>query len=346
MPTASTNNTVDKILQNLDAIIQNFVQGSFNSLSAPMETLWSSMFIIFIAFYGYKVIINGRFSPHDGIIHISKMLIVLVLITSWTDFQMVIMKVVTDTPADIAGQVIHGASGGSTNVGNLNTELGNFYESSMQVSSKIMKTGGNIFTRLSYSWAVWLATLALTAYALALIALSKIAVAVLLSVAPFFILMLIFAQTKTLFEGWLRTLLNYAFIPLFVYALLALLLSLSTQALTEMQANVSATSSLINFIAPFLLISVIAVMLLAQVMNIASGIAGGLSLQTMGLGKSIANKVGGGAKLAGGVGRIHADKALDKGFKTGAHAKNKSSDSAENANKVKAAAAKNREVKV
>lgn len=338
MATPATN-AVDKLLNNLDTIILNFVQGSFGNLSGPMEALWKAMFIVFIAFYGYKVIINGRFSAHEGITHVAKMLVILVLATSWTEFQVFVMDLITDTPSDLAGELLKAAPIGASDVDNANTALGLFYERSMEISSKIMKTGGNIFARLSYSWAVWLATLALTAYALMLIALSKIAVALMLSIAPFFILMLIFAQTKTLFEGWLRTLLNYALIPIFVYGLLALLLALVENPLTELEANSTAVSALINFIAPFLLISVISVMLLMQVMNLASGIAGGLSLQTMGLGRAVANKVGSASKTTGGYGRYQADRAVDA---TGRGIKNVASKGAE---KIKAAVAKNREIK-
>lgn len=344
----ATPNTVDKFLENLDTIILSFVQGSFGNLSGPMETLWKSMFIVFIAFYGYKVIINGRFSAHDGIIHIAKMLVILVLITSWTDFQIFIMDVITDTPADLAGELIKINTIGYTDVDNANTALGNFYDETAAISGKIREGAGWNGMIVIFSWVVFLAGLALTGYALILISLSKIAVALMLAVAPFFILMLIFAQTKTLFEGWLRTTLNYALIPIFVYGLLSLLLVLANKALANMGLNVTATSEIMTYAAPFLLVCVISVGLLMQVMNLASGIAGGLSLQTMGLGKMAAKGIGAGAGLAGGVGRIHADKAFDKAFKTGDHAKNKSPNSGNkdpNAEKVKAAAAENREIK-
>lgn len=341
-------NTVDNFLDNLDTIILSFVQGSFGNLSGPMETLWKSMFIVFIAFYGYKVIINGRFSAHDGIIHIAKMLVILVLITSWTDFQIFVMDVVTNTPSELAGELLKSATIGAPDADSANTALGDFYDRAIQVSKKINEGAGWNVAIIAYGWAVFLAGLALTGYALILIALSKIAVALMLAVAPFFILMLIFAQTKTLFEGWLRTTLNYALIPIFVYGLLSLLLVLVNKSLVKMEASVTATSEIMTYAAPFLLVCVISVGLLMQVMNLASGIAGGLSLQTMGLGKMAAKGIGAGAGLAGGVGRIHADKALDKAFKTGDHAKNKSPDSGNkdpNAEKVKAAAAENREIK-
>ena len=75
-----------------------------------------------------------------------------------------------------------------------------------------------------YAGLVWFGTIGLTGYSTMLIVLSKLAVAILLSVGPIFILLLIFVNTKSLFEGWLRTLLNYAIVPIFVYALLALIL--------------------------------------------------------------------------------------------------------------------------
>ncbi len=332
----AASNTIDTIILKIDSTILSFVNGSFTSFVPAVETLWQAMFIIFIAFYGYKVMLNGRFSLHEGTIHCAKMLLIFVLITSWTDFQVFVMDIVTDTPSDIAGQVLNGTTDGTFNVNNANTALGEFYERSLDVSSKIMDDAGWNVTLILYSWAVWLAALILTAYALALIALSKIAVAIILSVAPFFILMLVFAQTKTLFEGWLRTLLNYAFIPIFVYTLLALLLLLLQKPLLEMENNISASSEIMAYIAPFMLICVVSIVLLLQVMNIASGIAGGLSLSTMGLGRYAAGKIGGAARTSGSYARYRGDQAADT---AGRGIKNVASKGAE---KLRAAIEKNR----
>ncbi len=280
--------------------------------------------------------LNGRFSLREGTIHCAKMLLIFVLITSWTDFQIFVMDVITNTPSDLAGELLNSSVIGAADTNSANSELGNFYDRTIQVSKQVHDGAGWNLTMVTYSWAIYLSSLLLTGYALILIALSKIAVALLLAVGPFFILMLVFAQTKTLFEGWIRQLFNYALIPIFVYGLLALLLVLVNKSLVKMEAGITTSSDIMTFAAPFLLICVISVGLLMQVMNMASGIAGGLSLSTMGLGKYAAGKIGGATKTSGSYARYRGDQAADA---AGRGVKNVASKGAE---KLRAAIDKNR----
>ncbi|PCI98720.1 MAG: hypothetical protein COB14_07430 [Alphaproteobacteria bacterium] len=308
-------NAIDLLLTNIDASILGFVQGSFGAISPAISALWHGMFIVFFAVYGYKIVISGRFMMSDILVHIFRFIIILVLATSWTEFQIFIMDIVTGIPADIAGAMLQNGAG--VDVVTANTALGEFYESSMQVSSNIMEGAGWNVTIMTYSWAVWLSALALTAYALMLIVLAKVAVAVILSVGPFFILMLVFTQSKSLFEGWLRTLLNYALIPIFVYGLLALLLGLIAQPLTALENNVTSTSEIMTFIAPFMLVSFVSVLLLAQVMHMASSITGGISLSTMGMGRAAARPLGRGSKTVGTYGRTQGERGVERASRTG-----------------------------
>lgn len=309
-------NTVDLLLASIDARILGFVQGSFGSLSPVIFQLWHGMFIVFIAIYGYKVIISGKFSMTDLLTHIFRIMIIAVLATSWTEFQIFIMNVVTDIPADIAGAMLQNGAG--VDIITANTALGEFYEGAMQASSSIMEGAGWNVTIISYSWAVWLSALALTAYALSLIVLAKIAVAVILSVGPFFILMLIFAQSKSLFEGWLRTLLNYALIPIFVYGILVLLLGLLGQFLTALENNVTPTSEMMSFIAPFMLISIAAFFLLKEVQQMSASITGGISLSRMGM-EYAARPLGRGSRALGAYGRTQSERGFERISRTGKH---------------------------
>lgn len=315
-------NSIDQLLASVDNTILNYVQGAFGNLSPIVNALWASMFVVFIAIYGYKVIISGQFAISDLWVHCFKIIAVLVLATQWDAFSIFILEIVTNMPSDIAGQLINTASGGSNDITSANTALGNFYGKGLEASSKITEgvgwgMGGLIL--FGYSIIVWLATLALTGYALMLIVLSKIAVAVLLAVGPIFILMLIFMQTKSLFEGWLRTLLNYALIPIFVYGLLSLLLTLIEMPLTNMATNVEAGANIMESIAPFILVAFVSILLLSQVMNLSSGISGGISLSTMSTGRAASRKISGGTKTVGGYARGRADNVADKAFRTGTH---------------------------
>ncbi|MDH5722999.1 MAG: type IV secretion system protein [Alphaproteobacteria bacterium] len=312
-------NAIDILLTNIDATILGYVQGSFGNLTPIVSILWTSMFIVFIAFYGYKVIISGKFLLSDLWIHCFKIIAIFILATQWNAFSIFILDVVTNMPSDIAGQMISAAATGPSDVTSANTALGLFYEKSMTVATTVSQGAGWNISVIISSWAIRLCALALTAYALMLIVLSKIAVAVLLAAGPVFILMLIFMQTRSLFEGWLRTLLNYALIPVFVYGILALLLALLVQPLAILEANASVSAQVMTYIAPFMLISVVSVLLLAQVMNLSSGIAGGLSLSTMGLGRIAGRSAQHGATTGVNYGRIQAERGIARITKTGKH---------------------------
>ncbi len=308
---------IELIINNVDSIILAFVQGAFGSLTPIVQILWRLMFIIFIAVFGYKVIISGRFGANELIVNTLKIIVLLLIATEWDTFFLLVYNMATDLPSDIAGQIMTGAANATPGSvagdgATANQVLSSFYDRSLVIVSEILE-GARWYDVGKYFYAliVWFGALSLAGYAAMLIVLSKIAVAILLAIGPLFILLLIFSNTRNLFEGWLRTLLNYAVIPIFVYTLLALLLTLSDPAITNLENNTTGSANTLSYIGAFLFISFVSVLLLMQVMNIAASITGGLSLSTMGA-------AAWGTKAAGRVG-----KATPKGgFTTGVVAYN------------------------
>ena len=285
---------IEVLISQIDALVLAFVQNAFGDLMPVVQILWRLMFIVFIAVFGYKVIISGRFKAPELIVNCIKIIVLLCVATQWDTFYLLLYAMVTDLPSDIAGKIMHGVasslpSSAPTDALSANAALSLFYDRSMEVSAKLLQGAGwNNFGLYFYASAIWFGSILFTGYAAMLIILAKIAVALLLAVGPLFILLLIFANTRNLFEGWLRTLLNYAIIPIFVYALLALLLTLAESPLKAMEDNIGADGPVITYIAPFLFVSFVSVMLLAQIMNMAASITGGLSLSTLGGGMWLA----------------------------------------------------------
>ncbi|MBL4886801.1 MAG: type IV secretion system protein [Planctomycetaceae bacterium] len=293
---------IETIINNVDSIILAFVQGAFGSLTPIVQILWRLMFIIFIAVFGYKVIISGRFAVNDLIVNTLKIIILLLIATEWDTFFLLVYNMATDLPSDIAGQIMTGAANATPGAvasddTSANLILSNFYDRALVVVTQILE-GARWYEvgKYFYAFIIWFGALALSGYAAMLIVLSKIAVAILLSIGPLFILLLIFANTRSLFEGWLRTLLNYAVIPIFVYALLALLLTISDPPLVSLENNTTGSSNTLSYIGAFIFVSFVSVLLLMQVMNIAASITGGLSLSTMG-------SASWGARTAGRLGK-------------------------------------------
>jgi len=277
---------MEQLIINVNNIVLGFVQGSFGSLSGTVHALWYLMFIVFIAVYGYKIMISGRFSASDIIVHCLKIIVLLVLATDWNTFFLFIYRMVTDMPSDLAGQIMQGASAGFGSAADpvtVNTALSQFYARSLHVASLLLEGASWSQTGLYlYAFLVWLGALVFTGYAMMLIILSKLAVAVLLAVGPLFILLLMFTNTRKLFEGWLRTLLNYALIPVFVYVLLAILLTLAESPLRYMELHSGVYDQFLTSIGSFLMICVVSAMLLGQVMGMAASVTGGVALSTMG----------------------------------------------------------------
>jgi type IV secretion system protein VirB6 len=121
----------------------------------------------------------------------------------------------------------------------------------------------------------------LCVYAMFLIALSTIALAVLLALGPLFIALLLFDETKRFFAAWIAQLANYALITVLTVMVAALLLQIVQSYAVQTAALGSAilTVDALNM----MLIAVLVFLVLRQVMPIASGLAGGVSLNSFGL---------------------------------------------------------------
>jgi type IV secretion system protein VirB6 len=128
---------------------------------------------------------------------------------------------------------------------------------------------------------VWLIVGLLCVYTMFLLALSSVALAVLLALGPLFVAFLLFDTTRRFFEAWLAQLANYALITILTVMVAALMLHLvqsyaeQTQALGAAIRTVDALNMILATVLVFLFVR--------QVMPIAAGLAGGVSLNSFGL---------------------------------------------------------------
>ena len=113
-----------------------------------------------------------------------------------------------------------------------------------------------------------------------LIALSSIALAVLLALGPLFVSLLLFEGTRRLFEAWLAQLANYALITILTVLTAALLLQAveSFAAQTAGRGIAITTVDALNMV----LIAMLVFLLMRQVMPIAAALAGGVALSSFG----------------------------------------------------------------
>ncbi len=125
---------------------------------------------------------------------------------------------------------------------------------------------------------VWALIGLLCVYTMFLIALASIALAVLLALGPLFIPTILFDRTRRLFDAWVGQLATYGLITILTVLVAALLLQIvrSYADQTAALGDAMATVDTLNM----LLISALAFLLMRQVMPIAAGLGGGVSLSS------------------------------------------------------------------
>ncbi|HEX3843734.1 MAG TPA: type IV secretion system protein [Steroidobacteraceae bacterium] len=150
------------------------------------------------------------------------------------------------------------------------------------VADQLFRDGG-YYSGLGYTLAgltVWLIVGLLCVYTMFLLALSSVALAVLLALGPLFVSFLLFDTTRRFFEAWLAQLANYALITILTVMVAALMLHLvqsyaqQTQALGTAIRTVDALNMVLATVLVFLFVR--------QVMPIAAGLAGGVALNSLG----------------------------------------------------------------
>lgn len=133
-----------------------------------------------------------------------------------------------------------------------------------------------------YSFVVLLLAAVLIGYAAALIMLAKIGLSIVLAVGPIFIALLLFEATRGFFQGWLGQALNFLFTYVLAALVVALALTFFDSAASNALAYMTASGPDLVAALPAFLVGIATILVLKQVPGIASGLAGGVQLSTLG----------------------------------------------------------------
>jgi len=258
--------------QQLIAYVGNNTARVSNALEPAIVTLGA----LYIMIWGYLQLTGRIEEPFTtGLKRILTLGVVLgVTLKMWL-YNTVIVDTFYNAPTQLAAAII-GASDPVKTVDSI-------WEQGGAVADYLFNNGGIYLGDLSYVLAgivVWVLMGLLCVYTMFLIALSHIALAILLALGPFFIATMFFESTKRLFDAWLAQLTNYALVTLLTILVAALLLQVVNNYATQTAARGTAilTVDAVNMV----LISVLVFLFMRQVMPIASGLAGGVALNTMG----------------------------------------------------------------
>jgi type IV secretion system protein VirB6 len=276
----------------LNQQLNTYVGDNTARVSAALEPAIVTLATLYVMVWGYLHLTGRIDEPFvQGLKRILTLAVVLgVALRMWL-YNTVIVDTFYQAPTQLAAAIIGVADPVRT--------LDSIWEQGGAVAGYLWNNGGVFHGDFGYYIAgivVWVFMGLLCVYTMFLIALSHVALAILLALGPFFVAMLLFERTRRLFEAWLAQLTNYALITLLTVMAAALLLQVVNSYATQTAARGVAivTVDALNMV----LIAVLVFLFMRQVMPIASSLASGAALNTMG---TVSRAVGWGARAGLGA---------------------------------------------
>lgn len=293
----SSGGMIVGLLNNMDKLSHTFVfQGYQNLVSAYKPAIEGSVLLSIIVF-GYGSL-TGWISL--SLQEVSKRALLIGFILSfalnWGHFSQFIYTLFTAAPNEIASHLVQSIPGNPfTSAGGVNEALQEAWYDLMVFFDAIWDRG-SLSSPMPYLWAIMLVAIGLILLAIALIELviAKFGLAIYLVLAPLIIPMLLFKATKeVLFDGWLRHLVSFAFIPLFITSALTLGLMLMAESDSAIKVAIATDQLTITAIAPHLISSLICIGLMLKATAMAASAAGGFSTHASQWVGNKAQKMGG-----------------------------------------------------
>lgn len=267
------NHTTD-ILTKVDAITLGYTAKAFQAVADAHAVELRLMLVAYFALFGIAVV-QGMvpLTTREIAKHVLKAILVFSIATNWGNFTVFFYNTFTSGPDKLMSALIGGSEPSA--------QLGVVFDKGMAASSQIFENAGKLdLGQMLVAFIVMVSTVLLTAYALFLLVLSKMGLAILLSLGPVFIALALWPATKGLFQAWLNYVINYALIPVLTLAFLGLIISiLESSVLTIEQVG---DRPLIYHTLPYLLTGSVTILLLGQVPRLASSLGSGVALSTEG----------------------------------------------------------------
>lgn len=285
---------IDPLLGQIDVAVTGFYLNAAARVAAAAVTPFRSLVTVYVFLWGLAVwrgLINEPLS--DGIVRILRVVLIGTIGLGVGVYGPVIASFLYNTPGELAAVMAGGAVTPQTMMDQaLSTgdDIAGAFMSLVSLSSP-----GASFAAILSALIVWLFTAVVVLYGAALVILSKVILGIVIGLGPLFIAMLLFDSTKKFFEGWLGQALNYLFIFALVIVAINIMFALWQPTLAyALTNNAAGFSALI----PMIIVGGASFIVLMQVPALASGLAGGVQLGTLGAVGWTARKAGGAAGAA------------------------------------------------
>lgn len=270
--------TILSLVDATETATEDYVQNVWQQFDNEATPLILAVATVALVMVGY-LMLTGRIRPSspEFMGRALRWLFIFVFLLNMPGLYDIVYPLVTDAPDAIARFLL--AQAGGLDEDAVLDMVETVHQAGMAAASQVWTSSGYLDVSSHVVSGLLLATtLALSIVAVTLLMLSKLAVGILLAVGPFFLILRLLDVGKGLFEGWLRQLLTFALVPLFVYSLIALNFTIFSSAQDQLIAATTAQQLSLTNIVPFVIVATANLLLLTQVLSWASGVGGGIAL--------------------------------------------------------------------
>ncbi|MBS0374236.1 MAG: type IV secretion system protein [Proteobacteria bacterium] len=280
----------------LSARLASYISVHAAQLAAAIEPAAVTAAVVYVMLWGYMHLRGQVDEPvTTAAVRILRIIVVFgVGLRLWL-YHDVIVATFFDGPTQLAASLVGASDPIST--------IDAIWDRGGSVAGALWDRGGLLSGDVGFYIAgavVYLLVGFVTLYTMFLLALARVALAVLLAVGPLFIVLALFDVTRRYFEAWIHELSNYALVTVLTVMVAALLLDLVEAYASQTAARGSAivTVDALNLA----LASGLVILVLKQVLPIAARLAGGLALSGFGIVERSAGRLGRLATNATGLG--------------------------------------------
>jgi len=260
----------------LNALLATYIGDNTARVAALLTPAIVTLAVLYVMIWGYLQLMGQTDEPFVAGL---KRIVMLAVILGASLQLWLYNAVLVDSFFNAPGQLAAGVVGAYDSV----TVVDRIIFAGDDAATLLIQKGGIFNGDFSYyiaGFAVYLIVGLTAIYTIFLLALSRIALSVLLALGPLFIALLFFETTKRFFESWIAQLANYAFITIltvFVAALMMTLISTAAQQAASAGGGIQIAQAVRVCMAAGLTFLV-----MRQVMPMAAGLASGLALSTFG----------------------------------------------------------------
>lgn len=271
------SNIVTDIVFQVDSALNQYIFTGYHAVITSFATPLTVLLVIYFAGLGWLVI-RGLvpLTPLAVAWHMLRAAFIFTLALRWDYFSAFVVNFFT-----------HGVDKLVTDVLNHPGQVGSA-QTVTDSLAQIWRNGSNVFAALWRSVGAdsllgvlvgilgYSAVIGMVGLALFYLVMSKVALSVLLILAPIVLPLYLWGGSREIFNGWLRLLIQWMITPLFIYAFIALYIPLVSGQIHSMMNSKTGPTTV--SISGFVLVAMIVMMSLKQASNMAVELARKIAL--------------------------------------------------------------------